>query len=572
MGLRSTFRALITSERGTALPLALLTLLLFTVLGFSLVTLGMTEASIGWNWKGYSRAFYGAEAGLEAGVVGLRSILATTPAPTSTQLSGITAPTLSTPGLSFTAYSVAPALAGGASFRMPLPAGPFGGLSGIATDYRITSQVTAATGGKANLSQVVRFVQVPLFQFGVFYGAGVDLEIAPGAPMTFNGKIFANSNIYLGPGSSLQINSVMATAGNIYRRLKRDSAVPYGLNPQIADASGISQTLNFDHLYQPSFASTWANPGQWAAAANSLFGGQVKDSAMGVSQIVPPIPALFNNPSNPDVVAHQLIEPAQSGDTPALAAAKLYSQAGLRIVDGVASDQGGNPVTLPAGALTSTSFYDPRESKTMLVWQLDISKLGGAAPSNGVVYVASSGPPAACANPCPAVRLVNGAQLPSQGLTIVSQNPVYVQGDYNTVNKVSAAVLADAITVLSNNWAPNLSDTQGTAPLGNRPASSTTVNAAFATGPSAESVLGAGNGQLENDIRFLEDWSGQTFTYAGSIVDLWHSQQVTAPWQNTGIYYNAPIRTWSYDPLFDTTPPPGTPLGIVILKGPWAQQ
>jgi len=30
---------------------------------------------------------------------------------------------------------------------------------------------------------------VPLFQFGVFYGKGVDLEIAPGANMSFNGRV-----------------------------------------------------------------------------------------------------------------------------------------------------------------------------------------------------------------------------------------------------------------------------------------------------------------------------------------------------------------------------------------------
>jgi len=30
---------------------------------------------------------------------------------------------------------------------------------------------------------------VPLFQFGVFYGKGVDLEIVPGANMSFNGRV-----------------------------------------------------------------------------------------------------------------------------------------------------------------------------------------------------------------------------------------------------------------------------------------------------------------------------------------------------------------------------------------------
>jgi hypothetical protein len=99
------------------------------------------------------------------------------------------------------------------------------------------------------------------------------------------------------------------------------------------------------------------------------------------------------------------------------------------------------------------------------------------------------------------------------------------------------------------------------------------VNAAFATGPSVESSqANAGNGQLENVIRFLENWSGQTFTYKGSIIALWHSQQATGNWQNTGVYYNAPNRAWSYDTSFNTTPPPGTPQGIIMSKGRWYQQ
>jgi hypothetical protein len=178
----------------------------------------------------------------------------------------------------------------------------------------------------------------------------------------------------------------------------------------------------------------------------------------------------------------------------------------------------------------------------------------------------------------PVVRLVNGTQLPSGGMTVVSQNPVYVLGDYNTQPALGgaagthppAAVLADAITVLSNNWSPNDSDAKGTLSQSSRPAATTFVNAAFATGPSTESTqANGGNGQLENVIRFLEDWSGQTLNYAGSIIALWHSLQATGAWNTT--YYTPPVRNWSYDPLFNTTPPPGTPQGVVMTRGRWSQ-
>src|SRR5690606_26330664 len=79
-----------------------------------------------------------------------------------------------------------------------------------------------------------------------------------------------------------------------------------------------------------------------------------------------------------------------------------------------------------------------------------------------------------------ALKLVNGArtQLPAvgtQGLTVASENPVYIRGNYNACTPgnspgnctepgglgpfgpvgnghVSSAVIADAVTLLSSNW------------------------------------------------------------------------------------------------------------------------
>ena len=73
-----------------------------------------------------------------------------------------------------------------------------------------------------------------------------------------------------------------------------------------------------------------------------------------------------------------------------------------------------------------------------------------------------------------ALKIVNGGyttgtlRLPrnlSQGLSVVAENPAYVQGNYNAPNAagtdfgttpgtdhVSAAVIADAVTLLSNNF------------------------------------------------------------------------------------------------------------------------
>lgn len=574
------------SERGSALPLALLVLMLVSALGMTAFTLGSTEVAIGTNWKAYSSAFYAADAATEWGVVQLRDLLSKTPQPTAADLTGISTPPtfLAVKNLTFTQYSI-----GGVLQTPPVPysttlgSGPYAGLVALVTDYLVTAEVQGEGGTRARVSQILQYVQIPLFQFGVFYGKGVDLEIAPGPAMTFNGRVHANSDLYMVASSNgLKFDSYVTTAGKVYRKLKRDDPPVRGYDPQIKDASGNYQYLDFDHEYKPGFTETWPSEQDWKAQAESVFGSMLKDSTMGVGQIIPPIPELFYNPANPDVVSHQMIELPKAGDSPELQQAKLYTQAGLRIVDGVATDQNGKPVALPPGAVTNKSFWDAREQKTVNVIEIDIDKLTPAKPKNGLLYVASTAAPTATT--MPAVRLVNGSKLPKDGLTVVSQNPVYVKGDYNKDswgkkgpkgNDVfpPAAVLADAITVLSGNW----DDSKGDKTAGERGANDTIVNAAFALGPSAESTVGQGNGQLENLIRFLEDWKGKELKYTGSLISLWHSQQATAPWRCCSAtdpyhYYRPPTRTWAYDSSFNTTPPPGTPMGVIMMRGQWTQQ
>src|SRR5437667_2897673 len=414
-------RHLLGAEPGYALVLSLVILLGFSVLGLTLVPLGTTEVASSASWKDYSKAFYAADGGVEAGVVGLRALLANTPAPTGAQLAAITAPTISTPGLSFNTYSVQQLNA--TPFAMQFATGPYAGLSGHSTDYQVAAQVVGQGGARTTLTQVLQYVQVPLFQFGIFYGKGVDLELRPGPAMTFNGKIFANSNIYIAAGTTLQITDSVKTAGNIYRSIKSEPAYPNYNNPQIEDATNTLRTLDFDHTYKPGFGATWS-PGEWATQAMQTFGGTVQDSAMGVGQIIPPLPDLFGNPSNPDVVAHQLIEMPQPGDSPALTSAKMYSQADVRIIDGVATGLTcGSP---PPGAITTKTFYDARETKTMSTYDIDVNLLRinnclpkqNATDSGTVVYVAGTN---TATNPV--VRLVNGSRLPDRGLTVVSQNP-----------------------------------------------------------------------------------------------------------------------------------------------------
>ncbi|PYM04921.1 MAG: hypothetical protein DMD82_12940, partial [Candidatus Rokuibacteriota bacterium] len=240
-----------------ALPLALLVLLVISVMGFALIGVGRTELTVATSCRAYNAAFYAADAGLQKGLVGLRDLFTTTATPSQTQLDGIAPPTLSDPKLKFAAFSIKP---GAAPYRTTFTTGQYKGLYGFVTDYQITSQVTGDGGTQATLTQTVRYTSIPLFQFGVFYGKGVDLEIYPGAkPMIFNGRIHSNSDIYMkgSNASSLQVDSAITSAGRIYRDSKSEPGARQA-DPQIKDANGIYHALNFDHDWQPGFTTKWA--------------------------------------------------------------------------------------------------------------------------------------------------------------------------------------------------------------------------------------------------------------------------------------------------------------------------
>ncbi|QHU99304.1 hypothetical protein BWK47_03600 [Synechocystis sp. CACIAM 05] len=201
--------------------------------------------------------------------------------------------------------------------------------------------------------------------------------------------------------------------------------------------------------------------------------------------------------------------------------------------------------------------------------------------SNGLVFhatVSAGATPNPNTNASPyGFVLVGGRQLPGlaettnnfdpTGLTFVSDQAVYVVGNYNTVNWQPASVLADSLNVLSrlrlnNDFQLNKASLT-TAPV----SEDTTVNTAFLAGTDiTNSTLTPGyNGGLENYPRFHENWGGRTLTYRGSFVSTGLPERVTGRWSNQ--VYGAPNRDWRYDTRFNNAKnlPPLSPR-FVFLK------
>jgi hypothetical protein len=184
-----------------------------------------------------------------------------------------------------------------------------------------------------------------------------------------------------------------------------------------------------------------------------------------------------------------------------------------------------------------------------------------------------------------ALKIVHGGlvggvnSLPSPGLTIASENPVYLQGDYNATSasvvaepNVAAAVIADSVTLLSNAWSDTDSFLSPTASDPLRNASTTGYRAAFVTGktlpfpkPSYASSSFGSDGGAHNFLRNLENWniSGVIQRYRGSLVSFYTSRQAIGSFKCClGDTYVRGEREWAFDTdfLIPSQLPPATPM------------
>ncbi len=214
-----------------------------------------------------------------------------------------------------------------------------------------------------------------------------------------------------------------------------------------------------------------------------------------------------------------------------------------------------------------------------------------------------------------AVRIFNGENLqitggagllsPTKGITISSENMVYIWGNYNTTginaapadgvsclndatgvcrylgSQVPSSIVCDAFFPLSKTffdsetamYPDNLGLRLADRSLPNFGAE-TSLRAAILAGNNLSALASspdAGNsaanesrlnGGMHNFPRFLENWGSQRFNLVGSLIPLYHSTQALGQYNANSTIYSPPTRDWAFDITF-TDPnklPPGTPL------------
>lgn len=459
----------------------------------------------------------------------------------------------------------------GSGLPILIPRGEtYGNLQGRENHYAVYSTASNANGSPEAVLEV-HFMSrdVPLFQFAAFYDK--DLEILPDTAMTIEGPIHSNGDLYLGATSSLDIGYPVTVAGSLYRG-RKDSDTCLAGPVRVADPDDLTElpicSSGREHIVQ-SDLTAW----------NMMVNVDVTPLTVPPATTLDPVAgATYWDRADLRVVLDLNAAPAievrnADGSTDAAATAVLGAC---------------------AAASHTATMYNQREALTIQMLDIDLQPLidcahvsvlmGGGKDldddtDGGLVwYFGVDGPDSAVPNGY-GVRIANGAELVStvpgapaiEGLTIATDQALYVKGDFNFVNKKPAAFLADSLNVLSNGW----NDANSTLALASRPALATAIYAAILAGTDttggaegdAGQDAGGYNGGLENFIRLHENWAGTTLSFRGSFVSLFAPRHVDGAWVPGAPYYTAPIRDWVYDDDFDEAAflPPLSP-AFVYLK------
>lgn len=563
-----------TRRRGSALVLVIVLGLILIMLAMGAMLLSNYQTRDRARYETYKDEFAAAEVALNSGFSHIQFLLNYGTPNFDQQIANMQAPVVD--GYQFSQFDVTNTFDGNET----VPAGEnWAGLNLYTRRYRIDvraeSQSNTAsrfTHPGVQISQNLEIRYIPLYLFAIFYDP--IMEIAPGPYMQVNGLVHCNGDAYIQSQNGLDFMKRVTVAGNMRHGRHTESGK--------SDDFGTVNFMDLDNNVQRDMTvdGDWLDhdTSNWASKASSRWNGGMEDSAHGISPLSLPIPSV-NDPRS-------IIERADPNDPISLQQEKFENKASLKILRDengniVGQDQDGNTVSLTytdpndpnnvKSIYTEKTFFDAREDKWVTSLDIDLGNMvesqnsdNPVIPPNGILYVSNE-----LGGSSGVVRLTNGAELPQspivEGFTVATADPLYIQGDYNTTNKTLSMVAADALYLLSNAWRDENSNSYS-----NRIASETTVNAVCMHGivPSAD---GTYSGGVENNFRFLEQWSGRNLNFSGSIIIMWESQKALGQWLYGSPVYTAPRRLWSWDTaLGGLNGPPGAPRVVELTRTAWA--
>jgi hypothetical protein len=491
--------------------------------------------------------------------------------------------------------------------------------------YRIVANAALADApGVIGTSQEdVLLSLVPITTYAIFYNG--PLEFTQTADMTIRGRTHANDIICVGTSSKLIFRNIVTSTKTISGPT-RDGVTPTSWNQGTTFSAGyttnvpsvmVAITMTNAHSIIDIPPDETTEPLTSAQAMVRLY--NQAHIVILITNVVPTVGSIpaktqisvsYRNSENGRLPARDSNPLPNPGPYLCTISNVVYVYTNTLKLDFYTNAAYGLGSFL---SLTNT-FTDRREYKTdMYVANIDIAAYATWLSTNATLATKFNSTAAATilyiadqrgvgeANKMAVVRLVNAAKLPSnggRGFTVATPNPLYVKGNYNitaddihfatepdsTTNAntcVPAALLSDSITILSSSFTDSTSATA----TGNASARNT-LNAAVITGnvPSTGTTTTTFSGGVQNLMRMLEDWNGDTNVMNTSIVVLWASKIATNQFRNpigwtsptpapVNPYYKPPTRLWGFDPNFydPAKQPPGVPTALVPIRFNWTQ-
>jgi len=373
-------------ERGAALLTALLVLVLIAGISMCVLATVSNEVRIAGSDLQRTQSFYAAASGVEKMASDFSALFTRTARPTQNQLNAVAAayPTeLIDEGFSFFQTLVpddatladmraAQGITNGGYPTVTIPTGPFAGLLASIAPYKATSTVTQnSTGAQVRLEREMNNYLIPLFQFGMF--SDRDIELHPGPPFVFNGRIHANGNIYI--NGDVTLRDKVTVANEIVYDVLRNNSTRDGANVRMV-VNSITVPLTVGSVADgPNFPSASAGqrgffPGSpdgsdntnWKttsiaaaqAGRSNRFGGQLLTRLTGAAPLLLPLQTGGNQ-------TYELIKRSVAGEAvsnPILNQSRYHAKAQIRILlddEGAPADAAG----IPAGQgiqITASGF------------------------------------------------------------------------------------------------------------------------------------------------------------------------------------------------------------------------
>jgi Tfp pilus assembly protein PilX len=347
-------------DSGMALITTLLLLVLLSSLLVGFFVLITTGQQLTGGAKQETRAFYGAEAGLEKMTADLGTLFDNTYSPTPAELNTITQNP--PPNLGDLTFTAADGTSGYTitypqdSFGRPLAtdaqvkSGPYSGMTGLITPYTLTVTSHTASGAEVMLRRTTQTVGIPAFEFGVF--CDVECGFHAGPDFNFGGRIHTNRNLYLaeGNGSTLTLSDKVTAFGEVVRDVL--------MNGQPLSAGGWTGTVNMTtspgtssyRALGASEGSVKDNPGttpvrnpsqpysppanessNWPSISKTTYNSNILNGATGAKKLKLPIEILTQNSLVPGKPIDIIRRPLQ-GDDPVLLGERYFAQASMKIL------------------------------------------------------------------------------------------------------------------------------------------------------------------------------------------------------------------------------------------------